>query len=56
MALGPSKVSALLLLLLALITSSKGYPLYAISIFSYILVKSIKFRYPLRRYLFYFYK
>ena len=39
-ALGAFKASALLLLLLALTVSSRGCPLYPISIFSSILVKS----------------
>jgi len=39
--LGASRVKALLLLLLAPIISFRGYPLYSISIFSSILVKSI---------------
>jgi len=38
--LGASRVKALIILLLAPIASFRGYPLYPISIFSSILVKS----------------
>ena len=49
--LGASRVLALLLLLLAPITSFKGYPLYPINIFFFILVKSTQFKYYLYYYL-----
>jgi len=52
--LGASRVLALLLLLLALIVSFKGYPLYPINIFFSILVKSARIRYYLCYYLFRF--
>jgi hypothetical protein len=39
--LGASRVKVLILLLLAPITSFRGYPLYPISIFPSILVRSI---------------
>jgi len=44
MALGAFRVLALSLLLLALVASSKGYPLYPISTSSSLLARSPQFR------------
>ena len=55
MALGASRVLALLLLPLASVTSFKGYPLRPVSIFFSIPVRSAQFRYYLRRFLSHFY-
>jgi len=55
-ALGAFGVLALSLLLLALVVSSKGYPLSPISMSSSPLAKSPQFGSRLRHCLFYFYK
>jgi len=56
MALGALSVLALSLLPLALITSSKGYPLYPISTSSFTLARFSQFRSYLHYYPFHFYK